>query len=249
MRAVSKKVIRPLIERSRDEIEGHLEQMGQIWREDVTNEDTRFARNRLRHVVIPTLTSEFNPRLKDTLSRTIDILEAEDDWMNRTAEEWLEGRTSQDGPALVVDIGDLAPLPVAFVRRVLRVSLKLAGSTIKDIGFKHIENVRSLLVPGKSGRVIELPGTLSAERNFNTLVFRPADAEPADYEYELPIPGQVHVSRNWNRFRGPDCDRRAPLNLSKKGSLSMVNRWGPMLRLETGGVATSIIRPDLGHPN
>ena len=230
MRAVSKKVIRPLIERSRDEIEGHLGQMGQIWREDVTNEDTRFARNRLRHVVIPTLTSEFNPRLKDTLSRTIDILEAEDDWMNRTAEEWLEGRTSQDGPALVVDIGDLAPLPVAFVRRVLRVSLKLAGSTMKDIGFKHIENVRSLLVPGKSGRVIELPGTLSAERNFNTLVFRPADAEPADYEYELPIPGQVHVSEIGTVF---EARLRSPgtLKPKQKGVFVDGESLGPYVKI------------------
>ena len=208
MRATSEPVVRPLIESTREEIEVHLQEIGETWREDATNQDPRFARNRVRHLVLPTLTSEFNPRLQETLSRTIDILTAEDEWMNRRAEEWLESRSSMNGFAFEVEVGGLAAEPLAFVRRVLRASLRAAGSTMHDIGFEHIEKVRSLLEPGKSGRIIELPGVLSAERSFNTLVFRPDEAEPEEYEYELPIPGQVHVPEIGRifeaRFRSPN---------------------------------------------
>ncbi len=193
MRPISGDIVRPLIETSRSEIEAHLKEMNQPWREDLTNTDTRFSRNRIRHVVLPELASEFNPRLRESLARTIDILEAEDAWMEAESRTWLESRTSEERGSLVVDLEDLPAQPVALVRRVLRASLELAGSEMRDIGFDHVESIRGLLKAGKSGRIIELPGSITVERNFGQLVFRPAAATPADYEYELPIPGRVHV--------------------------------------------------------
>ena len=193
MRGVSGNIVRPLIQTTRGEIEAYLKEMNQSWREDRTNADTRFSRNRIRQVVLPELSAAFNPRLRDSLSRTIDILEAEDDWLEATVREWLEPRTLDEGKSLVVDFGDLPSRPIAFVRRVLRASLECAGSSMQDIGFDHVENMRSLLESGKSGKVIELPGSITVERNFEQLVFRPAASEAADYEYELTIPGEVHI--------------------------------------------------------
>ena len=201
MRAVSGNTVRPLIETSRARIEAYLEETNQAWREDRTNADTRLARNRIRHRVLPELASQFNPRLRNSLARTIDILEAEDDWMEGAAREWLESRVSDEGSTLVVDLEDLPTRPVAFVRRVLRASLDKAGSSLEDVGFGHIENIRSLLKLGKSGRIIELPGSITVERNFNELVFRGADLTPFEYEYELPIPGQVHIPEIDTIFR------------------------------------------------
>jgi len=185
--------VRPLIETGRKAIEAYLDEIGQPWRTDTTNLDIRFARNRLRHVVLPGLATEFNPRLTDTLSRTIDILNAESDWIDQIAKDWLATRTSWDDSALVVDIAGLNSEPTALVRRILRASLKQAGSHLLDTGFDHLEQIRSLLESGKSGRVIELPGSIRVERNFDTLVFLPAETEFPDYEYELPIPGRVHI--------------------------------------------------------
>ena len=193
MRPVSGHIVRPLIQSTRTEIEDYLESRKQPWQEDRTNADIRFARNRIRHVVLPELTSAFNPRLRESLSRTIDILQAEDTWLEGEVRDWLELRTSNEYGTWLVDIGDLPSQPIAFVRRALRASLDLAGSSMQNIGFDHIENIRSLLESGKSGRIIELPGPISVERNFGQLVFRLADSTPADYEYELPIPGKVHI--------------------------------------------------------
>ena len=51
---------RPLIETSRTEIEGYLKSLGQGWRTDRTNMDMSFARNRIRHEILPRLASLFN---------------------------------------------------------------------------------------------------------------------------------------------------------------------------------------------
>jgi tRNA(Ile)-lysidine synthase len=205
MRPVSGNIVRPLIRSTRGEIEDYLKEKNQAWREDRSNEDIRFVRNRIRHVVLPELTAAFNPRLRDSLSRTIDILEAEDDWLEDMAHEWLESRASGEGRALVVDFEGLGSKPIAFVRRVLRASLERAGSSMQDIGFDHVENMRSLLEFGKSGRVIELPGPIVVERNFEQLVFRPADSVHEDYEYELTIPGEVHVPQIDTIFQAHLC--------------------------------------------
>ncbi len=193
MSAVTGRVIRPLIESTRDEIEAHLRTIGQPWRDDRTNSDLDFARNRIRHVVLPTLASDFNPNLIDTLARTVELLADENEWMKQAIDEWLLERCRKDEAGVVLRIDDLAGRPVGFVRRVLRESLRRSGSALTDVGFDHLESVRSLLEPGKSGKVIELPGAIAVERNFDTLVFAEGVEAKADYEYELEIPGRVHV--------------------------------------------------------
>jgi len=68
MAPVSGQTIRPLIEVSRAEVEGYLQAQGITWRIDSTNADLRFARNRVRHTVIPLIQGQFNPGFVETLS-------------------------------------------------------------------------------------------------------------------------------------------------------------------------------------
>ncbi len=193
MRPVAGRVIRPLIESSRAEIETYLGRIGQPWRTDRTNRETRFARNRVRLETLPTLRRAFNPRLIETLGRTIDILEHEDAWMEQTVADWMDSRVFRDGSDFVLDIGGLESQPVGFVRRVLRRALRLAGSPMRDVGLDHVERLRSVLAPDKSGRIIELPGAVGVERSFDTLRFFTQDPSPSGYMYRLPIPGRVEV--------------------------------------------------------
>ena len=90
MGPVTGNIARPFIETSRMEIEGHLKSLGQGWRTDRTNMDMSFARNRIRHEILPRLASLFNAQLAGSLSRTIEILQQEDRWMHEIAENWLD---------------------------------------------------------------------------------------------------------------------------------------------------------------
>ena len=209
MRPVAENTIRPLIETTRKDIETYLQTIGQSWRSDETNADPAFSRNRIRHEVLPALESKFNPGLRDTLARTVEILEGEDSWMNQLVAAWLDDHSRFEKLSYEVRIDGLSEQPAGFVRRVLREALRRAGSALTDVGFEHIESVRSVLADKKSGKVVELPGSIRVERSFDTLIFREVLEEPLDYEYDLQIPGVVEVPEVATLFEARFTDQDA----------------------------------------
>ena len=60
------RIVRPLLEVTRAEIVAYLEARGQPWREDSTNQELTFTRNRVRHTLLPQL-REFQPRIAEQL--------------------------------------------------------------------------------------------------------------------------------------------------------------------------------------
>jgi tRNA(Ile)-lysidine synthase len=235
MPPVSGTTIRPLIETGREEVEAYLKEQNQPWRTDASNFDLAFARNRLRHVAIPNLSSEFNPNLVKTLSRTIEILESEDVWMRTAAEDWLRKRGTKDEQEFVIAVADLLSAPVALVRRVLRAALRHAGSELHDVSFDHIEAVRTLLEDDKSGKVVQIPGRMEVAREFNRLVFRPKLMIPSEYEYQLKIPGSIHIPELGKVFRAEIVDsercktpdHRVFVDGDSIGSCVKIRNWKP----------------------
>jgi tRNA(Ile)-lysidine synthase len=197
MAPVSGTTIRPLIEAPRAEIEEYLRAQNQPWRTDHTNSDISFARNRMRHEIIPRLASLFNTRLIEGLSRTLSILQDEDEWLSAAAEAWLAQYDGENG----IDADALRSAPPALARRVIRARLRHAGSHLTDLTFDHVEAIRSLLDDGKSGKVIPLPGDLTAAREFDRLVFLNAEERVEEFNYELQIPGTVHIPKLKQTFR------------------------------------------------
>jgi len=196
MSPVAGKTVRPLIETSRAEIESFLTDRGQSWQSDSTNLDMSFARNRMRHEIIPRLASLFNTRLVDSLSRTITILQEEDQWMTEVAGSWLDTQERQS-----LDVSALEKFPPALGRRLIRNALRRAGCDLSDVTFEHVEAVRALLRQGKSGKTIPLPGGMSATREFNRLTLLSTAQPIAEFDYELAIPGTIRVPELGRLFR------------------------------------------------
>jgi tRNA(Ile)-lysidine synthase len=66
-----------LLDVTRREVLEYLSAQGLSYREDATNADTRFMRNRIRHELLPLLERNYNPGIRDVLRRTAEILRAE----------------------------------------------------------------------------------------------------------------------------------------------------------------------------
>jgi tRNA(Ile)-lysidine synthase len=235
MAAMTGATIRPLIEVSRSEIEDYLRSRSQSWRTDETNMDTRFARNRLRCVVIPELEALFNPKLVETLTRTIELLDAEDRWMRQMAENWLAKHGVQRGSELHIDARALQLEPEALARRVIRTALREVRSSLKDVSFEHFESIRGLLQDGKSGKVIPIPGGIRAAREFGVLVLKPEGEPTGEFEYELPIPGVVRIPELGRSFRaeivdclgGDDHRSRVFVDGGSVGDCVNIRNWKP----------------------
>jgi tRNA(Ile)-lysidine synthase len=110
---VAGEVIRPLLAIRRRELEQFLNDIGQPWREDPSNRDPKYTRNRVRQVLLPLLEREFNPSVAEGLSELAEIARAEEDywgneisgWMGTaihwTEPEWLGQAAGRDPQALV----------------------------------------------------------------------------------------------------------------------------------------------------
>ncbi len=209
MAPVSGNTIRPLVETGRDEVEAYLDENNQSWRTDLSNFDLGFARNCLRYAVIPELESRFNPNLVQTLTRTVDILEAEDAWMRRQVDQWLTDHGSKQEEDFAIPSGELHAMPAGLVRRILRAALRQSGSELRDVSFDRIEAIRGLLGEGKSGKFVEIPGGFRVAREFDQLVFRHPPFAPTEYSYDLKIPGEVHIPELGKVFRAEIVEQEA----------------------------------------
>jgi len=209
MNPVSGNIVRPLIETSHEEIQRFLAGSMQAWRVDSSNMDLAFARNRLRHDVIPQLERHFNPKLRETVSRTIELLQNEEGWMQEITSNWVEDHLTESDGAVSVDAVALRGTSVALCRRAIRMLLRRAGSDLHDITFDRIEAVRGLLEDGKSGKTVQIPGRFVAERNFGQLTVRQLLTEVHDFDYVLPIPGTVHIPELEMTFRAGIADSTA----------------------------------------
>lgn len=71
------RVLRPMLDVTRREVLKYLSAHALTWREDASNQDRRFLRNRIRHELLPLLEREYNPAIRRVLGRTAEILRAE----------------------------------------------------------------------------------------------------------------------------------------------------------------------------
>jgi tRNA(Ile)-lysidine synthase len=82
-------IVRPLLATRRIELEGYLKDIGQDWREDSTNTDDSFTRNRVRKLVVPLLEKEFNPSIAENLAELAEIARGEEDYWQNEVGGWM----------------------------------------------------------------------------------------------------------------------------------------------------------------
>jgi tRNA(Ile)-lysidine synthase len=82
-------VIRPLLGVRHAELKQYLEEIGQTWREDSSNLDAKFTRNRMRHSVMPVLERQFNPAVQQALGELAEIARGEEDYWQNEIAGWM----------------------------------------------------------------------------------------------------------------------------------------------------------------
>lgn len=208
-------VVRPFLDARRSDIEAYLGALGQDWREDATNRDVAFTRNKVRHELLPLLRG-YNPRIDQLLAHmAANALQEEEHWRAELArllpQLLLPGRPARGGgrsvatepgsAAVAMELAGLQALDSGLRRRVLRAAAEQCGAALD---FEQTERLLGLIstraTAGKSatGRRLELPGNVRAERSHRELrIWREVDSgefrgsgKPA-VSYTLPIPGTV----------------------------------------------------------
>jgi tRNA(Ile)-lysidine synthase len=85
----SGEIVRPLLEIRRCELQQYLQEIGQSWREDSTNAEIHFTRNRVRKLLLPLLEKEFNPAVAENLAELAEIARTEEDYWENEVAGWM----------------------------------------------------------------------------------------------------------------------------------------------------------------
>jgi len=82
-------IVRPLLAIRRCELQQYLTDLKQPWREDSSNSDSAFTRNRMRKLVMPLLEREFNPAVVESFAELAEIARDEEDYWENEVSGWL----------------------------------------------------------------------------------------------------------------------------------------------------------------
>jgi len=189
-------VVRPLLGFRRSAIREYLGECGQTWREDSSNRDVRFLRNRVRHRLLPMIAEEFGDAAIEHMSELAEIARAEEEHWAGHSEIRAVGEDKNEAvrsPSLRVQ--SLLALPLAAQRRLLRQWLE-AGEGASNISFRLIEEVLQLAGTA-SGNKLQLPGKGIVRRRRDELLLesdgKSTEASSANYDYVIAIPGTIEV--------------------------------------------------------
>lgn len=216
------RLVRPLLEVTREEVREYLRARGLQWREDPTNADRRFARSRARGDLVPALRS-LGPAAERNVAETARQLRDEAEVLDAAVDDALGGATA-------VEAARLAELQPALARLVLR---RLADRAISRA---EADRILALGVGGGT-RSLDLGGGLRAVSEYGVLRFTHAREGEPPPEAELAVPGHARFG-GWH----VEASLEAPGEVSVRSAPAFtVRAWreGDRIRPEgLGGTKT-----------
>ena len=163
-------IVRPLLYCTREEVRSWLRERGIPWREDETNQDCSYTRNRIRHELLPQLRREYNPKIDDALANLAEIARDEDDFLVGQLGDVSFGGVG-DGP-ICLPLGQLRSHPAA-ARRLVRAAIRAIKGDLRQIDFGHVEAVLEMARAADGHGRIQVPG-VDVFRSFDWVRFATA---------------------------------------------------------------------------
>lgn len=141
MRRHDGRLARPLLGTTRAEVTAYCEERGLAWREDRSNADPAYARNRIRHGLLPEL-ARVHPAAAANVLRTAELLRDEAEVLDDLIAVELDG--SGEAPRGAITLSRLAELPAALRRLVVqRLADAAAGRPVPGAA-RHADEVAAL---------------------------------------------------------------------------------------------------------
>jgi len=169
-------LVRPLLAVTRGETAAHCRARGLAWREDASNDDHAYARNRARANLVPAL-RELHPAAEANVVRTAELLRDEAAVLEEVVDTALAGRDH-------IAVEHLAALPPALARLIVRRLAEDAAGRLCARAASRLPDILALgdgaLDLGDGARAVVAGGVLRFERT------PPGRAAPV----AQPVPGE-----------------------------------------------------------
>ncbi len=160
--------LRPLLGVSRAGIREVVDAKGWAYREDPSNASDRYARNRLRHGLLPALEA-IHPGARRSLLRLASLARDDDRLLSRLACGALGDLARREPEGLRMPVAELRGLDPALRRRVFLAAWEAVGGDPSRLEAAHLQEVESLLAAGRAHRRAPIPGPQRLVRSYGDL--------------------------------------------------------------------------------
>ena len=191
------RVIRPLLEVWRREIESFAEEMKIPYLLDSSNLKKNYLRNRLRLTLIPLIEKEYQPNFKKIVLKISTILREENDYLERGAEEAYQKIVREEKDALSFKFSEYQFLHPAIQWRIIQKMLGriYSGETvIEEREGMEVDQIYKKFHQLLPSFFIELPHGVSLEKRYDLVLIGKGWVKPVPpFEVELISPGRNYV--------------------------------------------------------
>ena len=160
-------LIRPLLGFRRSELEAYLAELQQPFREDASNTDLRFTRNRIRHQLLPMLAKGFNPAVHDAILRLGNLSAEAQDMIDTQAAQLMKECVSFAQPfSATVQLKPLRSASRYLVREMFIQLWQRQGWPLQAMGFEQWEQLAQISMTPAKGKFASqmLPGEVRIKK-------------------------------------------------------------------------------------
>jgi len=174
------RLIRPLLDVTREQVHEYLARHGVPYREDSSNASLEATRNYLRHEVIPRLQGRVNPAVREALLRQSALFRDADEYMETEARRMLPLVVMSARPGeMVLDARPLAEYPKLLRSYIFRCVLHDLDGIRRELSATHVDVLHSLATQSR-GRAADFPMGIHVRRERGRIVVTAQKGEPAD---------------------------------------------------------------------
>ncbi len=195
--------IRPLLQCSRRRIEQYLEDIRQEFVPDSSAGELHYRRNKIRHELLPLLREQYNPNIVETLARTAELVQQDDEALEHVVRQALQECVQDGEGGTVLSLDGLGRFSTALQGRIMREAVFRVKGDTRGLTMQHIDALCSLLAGGGSSRTIQLPGGLEARREYRNVLIRrsPAKSVCSAFSYTIEdVPGSIVIPETGGRL-------------------------------------------------
>ncbi len=164
-------IVRPLLGIWRHEIVAYLKREGLPHREDATNQDTRFVRNRIRHELLPLLEARYNPNIKAALTQLAEQSSSDYDYLQDAAgKQWRRTAKAKALSGVVIRLSAFLRQPKAVQRQLVRRAIQDVSGDAAQVEFRHWLEAEQLFRHRPAGSLVHLPGGVRLRREAGQVI-------------------------------------------------------------------------------
>jgi tRNA(Ile)-lysidine synthase len=172
------RIIRPLIGIEKSELLEALGREGVGHREDPSNRDRRFLRNRIRFDILPRLQGDIDGSLIRRLGGTANLLADDEDLLRKLATEALAVHGREKG---LLQTSELARLDRGLARRIVREFIRRDCGGLRGMTRADVENILDM----KDGKNLRLHGGIRLRKERGRIRVLPEEAPPPAETFSL----------------------------------------------------------------